>query len=94
MNKTLKQQFLENLDVALFPIQRPDFFLNVEEYFDIITKVYLETNREWLLQKQQEKQKTSKYLKEKAKTDLIHRVMYLNSETEVDFITELLGELV
>jgi hypothetical protein len=37
----------ELLDVALFPIERPDFFINAPEYFDIIER----TVKEWLTQK-------------------------------------------
>lgn len=43
-NPTLR----ERLDTALFPIERPDFFENAPEYYDIIeqtVKEWLETTR-------------------------------------------------
>jgi adenosyl cobinamide kinase/adenosyl cobinamide phosphate guanylyltransferase len=48
---------------------------------------------EWLTCLKIEKQKTCEYLKEKAKTDIIHRSMYLMSCAEIDCLDTLLAEL-
>jgi hypothetical protein len=47
----------------------------------------------WLIEKKLAEQKTYEYLKEKAKTDIIHRSMYLMSGAEIDCLDKLLEDL-
>jgi hypothetical protein len=56
-------------------------------------ETHLKMVADWLKEKRQEKQKTYEFLKEKAKTDIIHRSMYLMSGAEIDCLDSLLAEL-
>lgn len=72
----------EYLDTALFPIERPDFFLNVEEYFDIIEK----TVKKWLEAKKIEFAK-------RYNADGGSDAEYISYSSEMALFDELLKEL-
>lgn len=71
----------ELLDTALFPIERPDFFENAAEYYDIIEQ----TVKEWL----QEVEADTKKLEKKA--EWTHQKIHLQGQLAV--LKELIASL-